>query len=236
MTACDTPGSVMRVESADEVMSHLSRMDVSDVAATLKVSGAMAASVKKMAYEFPNRALGAPAGEAYTGVVFKSLDYLSLPVLAREWCDRHVRIVSSLYGLLRPVDMIKRYRLDYGVRLAPDGATMAAWLRKSVSDALIAAGEDTVVDLLPGDAARCVDRRRVEGAGIGYVTVDFRTWTSDGGAMKTPPSTRLKSLRGLLLRAAALSCADTVEALSMLSSDEFMPAESDDERRLLFLC
>lgn len=235
MTACDIPASVIRRSSADEVMRHLSTMDVADIAAALKVSVTMAASVKEMAYEFPNNGLGAPAGEAYTGVVFKAFDYMSLPPSAREWCDRHVRIVSSLYGLLRPTDIIKRYRLDYGVRLAPDGATMSAWLREGVTDALIASGEKGVVDLMPGDAARCVDRRRLEEAGMAYVPVDFRTWTSAGGVMKTPPSTRLKTLRGLLLRAAALSAADTLESLASLSSDDFMPAEPDDTRRLLFL-
>ncbi len=53
------------------------------------------------------------AGDTYTGFDAKSLDKDAL-----QWAQRHLRILSGLYGLLRPLDQIQPYRLEMGSRLA----------------------------------------------------------------------------------------------------------------------
>lgn len=54
---------------------------------------------------------------AFQGDVYKRLDAASLPAADLEWAQDHVRILSGLYGLLRPLDRIQPYRLEMGTRL-----------------------------------------------------------------------------------------------------------------------
>ena len=54
---------------------------------------------------------------AFQGDVFKRLDAASLSRSDLEWSQDHLRILSGLYGLLRPLDLIQPYRLEMGTRL-----------------------------------------------------------------------------------------------------------------------
>lgn len=54
---------------------------------------------------------------AFRGDVFKRLDAPSLSLDDLEWSQAHLRILSGLYGLLRPLDLIQPYRLEMGTRL-----------------------------------------------------------------------------------------------------------------------
>jgi cytoplasmic iron level regulating protein YaaA (DUF328/UPF0246 family) len=51
-------------------------------------------------------------GDVYTGLAARSLDKASL-----NWAQDHIRILSGLYGVLRPLDAIQPYRLEMGSRL-----------------------------------------------------------------------------------------------------------------------
>ena len=53
------------------------------------------------------------AGDTYTG-----LDAASLTAEDLDWAQDHVGILSGLYGLLRPLDLIQPYRLEMGTKLA----------------------------------------------------------------------------------------------------------------------
>ena len=52
-----------------------------------------------------------PAIERYSGVVYQGIDYASLNAATRKWFDNHVRIVSALFGLVAPGDLIPDYKL-----------------------------------------------------------------------------------------------------------------------------
>lgn len=57
-----------------------------------------------------------PALFAYAGAVFKRIDPYSLTDAELEYAQRHLRIVSFLYGLLKPLDFISPYRMEGDVR------------------------------------------------------------------------------------------------------------------------
>jgi len=60
---------------------------------------------------------GIQAVMAFAGDVYQGLDARSLDPKALDWAQSHLRILSGLYGLLRPLDRIQPYRLEMGVRL-----------------------------------------------------------------------------------------------------------------------
>jgi cytoplasmic iron level regulating protein YaaA (DUF328/UPF0246 family) len=58
-----------------------------------------------------------PAVLSFAGDVYQGLDARSLDPASLEWAQGTVRILSGLYGLLRPLDRIQPYRLEMGTRL-----------------------------------------------------------------------------------------------------------------------
>ncbi len=66
----------------------------------------------------PDHADGYQAMMAFNGDVYGGLDARSLAPAAIDFAQRHLRILSGLYGLLRPLDLIHPYRLEMGTRLA----------------------------------------------------------------------------------------------------------------------
>lgn len=84
------------------------------------------------------------AGDTYAG-----LEAASLSPDARHWADGHLRILSGLYGLLRPTDAIQPYRLEMGSRLAnPRGADLYAFWGDRIAKALTAQAAVAGTDVL----------------------------------------------------------------------------------------
>lgn len=228
--------------TASELMETLRKESAAELATTLKLSGSLAAKMRKMVYEFDYKSTGNKAIEAFTGVVFKALDYASLSDDAQGRCDNKVRIVSSLYGWLRPTDIIKPYRLDFTTRLEEGpaaGKTLNAFWRMDVTKALVkrlheSPGAD-ILNLLPADAAKCIDWKLVKRFAKVW-KADFQE-IREGGIMKTPTAEKLKALRGKLLRQILSEDISTVDFLKTLSSDEYVcegtPVYPD---HLRFLC
>lgn len=59
-----------------------------------------------------------PAALAFKGDVYLGLDATTLNDRDWAWAQKHLRILSGLYGLLKPLDLIQPYRLEMGTRLA----------------------------------------------------------------------------------------------------------------------
>lgn len=82
----------------------------------------------------PRPAIYGFAGDTYTGLAAKSLDHDAL-----DWAEGHLRILSGLYGVLRPFDALQEYRLEMGSRLATEqGATLYAYWGDRIGTALAA--------------------------------------------------------------------------------------------------
>ncbi len=104
-----------------------------------------------------------PALLAFAGEVYLGLQASSLPDEALDWAQRHVVILSGLYGALRALDRLQPYRLEMGTRLPNRrgadlyrfwGDRLASWLdRRTRGHA-----HRAVVNLASQEYARAVDR------------------------------------------------------------------------------
>lgn len=229
MRACDDKQSPdplrlpLSESMAADIMLALRGMDARELAEKVRISGDMAARLKQMIYDFPNKQLGRQAISAFTGVVFKALAYQSLDEESKRRCSSRVRLVSSLYGWLRPDDIIKDYRFDFTTALAPGGKTFAAFWRDSVTGRILEyLGRNDcreVLNLLPADGARCIDWKAVS-AKARVLKADFRQ--IDGASVRTPHAGRLKTLRGMLLRQILTHDVNDFATLSKLQSADYM--------------
>ncbi|MDE6022282.1 MAG: YaaA family protein, partial [Muribaculaceae bacterium] len=205
-------------------------LSASEIAELIKISLPFAAKVARMAYEFPNKFTGIKAIDSYTGVVFKALDYKSFSSEERARVASKVRIISSLYGWLKPDDIIKPYRFDFTTPIAPDDTALYAYLRKDVTINLVrylqANGETAILNLLPSDAAKCIDWKLVKRFAKVW-KVDFKE-PKDGSGWKTPHAGRLKALRGELLRTIITQNISTPSELLTLTTDSLIPLATPD--------
>ena len=78
-----------------------------------------------------------PAIYAFDGDVYDGFDVKSLNAKAVDFAQQHVRILSGLYGVLRPLDLMQAYRLEMGTALKnPRGKDLYAFWGSRVTDSL----------------------------------------------------------------------------------------------------
>ena len=90
-----------------------------------------------------------PAALAFAGDTYQGLEAGSLDPDEMAWAQEHLRILSGLYGVLRPLDAIEPYRLELGSRLATArGRTLYDYWGDRIARALRAQAESVGTDTL----------------------------------------------------------------------------------------
>ena len=164
--------------------------------------------------EAPERpAIHAFAGDVYTGFEVKSLDEE-----ARTYAQDHLRILSGLYGLLRPHDAIKPYRLEMGTRWAPGRAKDLYGYWGTRVAALLAEDADgtTIVNLASQEYWGAVAGKLPPQVEV--VDIDFREPGPDGPRFV---SFNAKRARGMMARWICEHRVDTVDGLASFDSDGY---------------
>ncbi|WP_299983962.1 peroxide stress protein YaaA [uncultured Ruegeria sp.] len=78
-----------------------------------------------------------PAALAFAGDTYQGLEAASLDAQEMDWAQDHLRILSGLYGVLRPLDAIQAYRLEMGSKLKTRrGRNLYEYWRDQLSKAL----------------------------------------------------------------------------------------------------
>lgn len=142
-----------------------------------------------------------PALLAYTGMVFRHIRPQDFGREDWEYAQSHLLISSFLYGLLRPCDRIRPYRLEGHVRLPEShgGTTLFAHWRPLLTEAFIARIREeggTLANLASAEMKKLFDWKTVEQS-VRVVTPDF--YTLKGGRLK-PVTVYAKMCRGEMTR------------------------------------
>ncbi|MBZ9540089.1 peroxide stress protein YaaA [Modicisalibacter tunisiensis] len=120
-----------------------------------------------------------PAAQAFQGDVYQGLDAASFSEADNDFAQAHLRILSGLYGLLRPLDLIQPYRLEMGTRLPnPAGKDLYAfWKARLTADleaAVADSGTPVLVNLASNEYFKAIDTRRLSARVISPVFKDAR--------------------------------------------------------------
>ena len=115
-----TSSSVRFTEEPVQLVNKLKKMSLKGIRELMGISKDLA-SLNKQRYEsFDINTIdekGKEALLAFNGGVYQGLDAETLNSAALEYAQDHVRILSGLYGLLRPLDRMHEYRLEMGTSL-----------------------------------------------------------------------------------------------------------------------
>lgn len=96
-----------------------------------------------------------PAALAFAGDTYQGLEAGSLDGDEMAWAQDHLRILSGLYGLLRPLDAIQPYRLEMGSRLKTRrGGNLYEYWQDTLSKALNAQAAEVGSDILVNCASQ----------------------------------------------------------------------------------
>ncbi len=161
-----------------------------------------------------------PAIFAFAGDVYVGFDAHSLDEAAIDFAQDHVRILSGLYGLLRPLDSIRPYRLEMGTKWAPGRGDLYGFWGSRISDLLAsdlaAEGSNVIVNLASREYWGAVES--VPPAGARIITIDFRDNGPNGLRFN---SFAAKRARGMMARYLSEHRLADVEALKGFDNDGY---------------
>ncbi|WP_439861120.1 peroxide stress protein YaaA [Pseudomonas sp. MBLB4136] len=104
---------------------------------------------------------------AFKGDVYTGLDAESFSEEDFDFAQRHLRMLSGLYGVLRPLDLMQPYRLEMGTKLAnPRGKDLYAFWGERISgwlnEALAAQGDRVLLNLASTEYFGAVKRKALD--------------------------------------------------------------------------
>lgn len=214
--------AVLREQSPQQIAAL---MDLSD-----QLSGLNAARYQAWRPKFTaknaKQAVLAFDGDVYGGLDAKTLDEAEL-----EWLQQHLCILSGLYGVLRPLDLMQPYRLEMGTRLlTPKGKNLYQFWGSQIAVYLNQRAQaetmPVVVNLASEEYFKAVDRQALLPRVVSCVFEETRN-----GRHKVV-SFFAKRARGLMVRYAVQHRVSRVEQLKAFALEgyRFVPAASDTDR------
>jgi cytoplasmic iron level regulating protein YaaA (DUF328/UPF0246 family) len=159
-------GTPVLLDRAEELVGYLRTLPTSQLAKVMAVSADLAERTRSQYAQWstdPDRQ--STAAESFVGDIYSGLRVDSFTAADRRYAQSHIRILSGLYGILRPYDGISPYRLEMGYRLPPGryanlyqfwGAAIAERLPTSGRIVNLAANEYSKTVIKYVDAERVV--------------------------------------------------------------------------------
>ncbi|PCF94558.1 peroxide stress protein YaaA [Vreelandella nigrificans] len=123
-----------------------------------------------------------PAAQAFQGDVYTGLEATSFSDSDNHFAQQHLRILSGLYGLLRPLDLIQAYRLEMGTKLPNEAGNdlYIYWkptLTQALNSAILESGSKVLVNLASNEYFKAIDIKKLDARVITPVFKDEKNGT-----------------------------------------------------------
>ena len=223
-------------KEASEIALQMSQFSVDELERLLRVNAKIAVENYKRYQVF--HAEGTPelpALLAYTGTVFKRLNAKDFSKEEFEYAQEHLRLTSFCYGLLRPLDVIRSYRLEGDVVLPELGnQTMFSYWQSRLTDIFIEDIKNAggiLCNLASDEMKSLFDWKRVEKE-VRVITPGFQVWKNGKWASVV---IYIKMSRGEMTRFVLKNKIENPEELNHFSWEGFEFDESlSDEKKFVF--
>jgi hypothetical protein len=235
----DTPADGTR-QTQPELLEHsaalidiLKQKSPADIAALMSISDALALLNVGRFHDWHMPFTVANAKQAvlaFMGDVYEGLDAASLSPQALDWLQDHLRILSGLYGTLRPLDLMQPYRLEMSTKLVNNrGKDLYAFWGDIITDSLNRQLKQralpVLINLASGEYFKSVHPARLAARIVTPVFQDLK-----GGQYKVI-SFHAKRARGLMVRWAVEHQVRLPDELKAFDSEgyAFDPVASDGD-------
>jgi hypothetical protein len=160
-----------------------------------------------------------PAIYAFNGDVYQGLDAYSLPMDKLESMQQKLRILSGLYGVLKPLDLMQPYRLEMGTQLKIGRKkNLYEFWKKQITEYLNSELQDKelFLNLASNEYFNAVDEKKLK---VTVVTPIFKDWKNDNLKII---SFFAKKARGTMVRYILDTDAKTLEDVKAFDRDGYL--------------
>jgi cytoplasmic iron level regulating protein YaaA (DUF328/UPF0246 family) len=159
-----------------------------------------------------------PAIYAFNGDVYRGIDAYTIPESKLETLQDSVRIISGLYGLLKPLDLVQPYRLEMGTKF-PVGKSknLYEFWRKKVTNALNDElnDDELFVNLASQEYFKAIDVKVLK---VPVIHIDFKEFKN--GQYKTI-AIFAKRARGYMTRHILENAVESIEGLKTFTTEGY---------------
>lgn len=241
-------------EKSNEVLAHMKEYITEEIRAIMKIKEELAqlnycrfqrmkpiscCKNSKDGKESPKFTGKTPAIFAYDGIQYKSISPENISKDGIEFLNDHLRIISGLYGILRPFDMIDEYRLEMQTKVKiNDKANLYSFWDGSISGNISEdlGGEGIVLNLASKEYSKTVEKyfdNKKSESKIKLITCTFKV--EKAGKLKVE-STASKKARGYMVRYIAENKIDGIEGVKTFDIDGFIYSENEStEKEIVFV-
>ncbi len=171
-------------KEAANLYKSMEGISVGEIASLMDVNSQIAHNVYQYIHAFSlSKTPQKQAAFAYNGIAYKGLDAQSFTKKDMEYAQKHLIHLSGLYGVLRPLDLIKPYRLEMQIPLVNDkGKDLYAFWMETISKYLakeMKADDNILINLASKEYAKAVDKKLLP-KGYKIITPIFKQDTAKG--------------------------------------------------------
>ena len=153
-------------KDANYLASKLSKLKPSELSKLMNISAKLA-ELNAMRYAIWKNAPHKQALFAYNGDVYDGLDASTLSPAGIDFAQQNLRIISGLYGLLQPLDVIKPYRIEMGTGFAtPKGENLYKYWGDRITDQLKKSikntGDNVLVNLASQEYFAAINTKKLK--------------------------------------------------------------------------
>ena len=162
-----------------ELISNLKNKSIQDIEKLMSISTSLATLNAQRFHNFktnPSSEYTQPAIFAFNGDVYQGLQASSFNAQKMEFAQKHLRILSGLYGILRPLDIIQPYRLEMGTQLAfNDYKTLYDYWDMKIMNLLLedlnTQNDNIIINLASNEYFKSVNRKELS---ANVIDVEFK--------------------------------------------------------------
>jgi len=211
------------LEHSQELIEICRTLTPADIASLMSISdklaGLNAARFGEWSQPFTTEN-ARPAVLAFNGDVYTGLDATSLSDEDLTYAQQHMCILSGLYGLLKPLDLMQAYRLEMGIKLGnARGSNLYQFWGEIITDklneAIASQGDNVLINLASNEYFKSVKKKSLQ---ADVITPAFKDWKNGQYKMI---SFFAKKARGLMARYIIENRINNVDELKAFDVDGY---------------
>lgn len=169
------------VEDASFLISKLRKLSAKKIGNMMSLSTDLAELNYHRFQEWSDKSIlngrSGCAGAVFNGEVYRGLDAISMAPKELQYAQEHLIILSGLYGLLRPLDVIHPYRLEMGTKwsVTPSKKNLYQYWGKKLAEKINTDNDDgIIVNLASNEYFKALDKKTLKGRIITCTFKEFK--------------------------------------------------------------
>lgn len=218
------------LETTAKINRKLAKMSKEEIGKLMSISDKLA-DLNYIRYkefeETHTKANSRPAIYAFDGDVYSGLDAYTIPVDKLDRLQDSLRILSGMYGILKPLDLMQPYRLEMGTSIGIDQKNnlYEVWQKKITDSLNKELKEDELfVNLASNEYFKAIDTKKLKAQVITPVFKDLKN-----GKLKII-SFFAKKARGAMVRYIIDKNVNSIEELKGFNYEQYRYSESDSKK------